>query len=808
MNDKLTNDTNSESENIARTLTETAGKITLTPNFAAELEQKLRSAHRPRRLWFASSFKQVSPTLGWIALIVLFGLALNWSIRTLIPAPQPAAGTTPTGFICPVTEPNGSPPPFENYSPSHHGNGEIWTGLWPNGKVYMLPDNHQADGSFSMKWWFWRNSTEPLSIEGHRLDIESDPLRVFYTGGYDDSGIFIVALIFPATGCWEVTARVGESSLTFVTEVVFGVATPTPNPEMIQPRETPTPDNGSYDWRGTRLYFTASLPDSQTEAEVYLWKADKPATLDDARALAQQFGMNGEPGETPGEFPGNFDYLLIDGNRRLHLRSDHYFTYHSNFENMTLGKPSEERARAVIDDFLKNHGFDFEYHLESAPQMQGQHFYVMPLTPDGREMRFDYMMPVRYEVTLDDTEGNIIISGYSLDYESLGKFGIISAGEAFQKILDPNLQTGLMESFRGQGGGGGGSSFLKLNLSGAPVPFPTSTPQYIVTSGSTYIVQENDTLSSIAEYFGITLEQLTQANNLSDANIINTGQVLLIPEIPSSQRTVSQKIDGVRGLLNVTIYNESDSSKRAEYTLMYIPKGQNGVYALTLEGDNLQLLQSYQNRPIEIWGTVDHYDQQTGLPVVKIERYQIPFPTLQFQILRGKQKIISIAGQSLTLFTTEDGMEYIQTMPTGSPSSPIVENAEGDVLVEALIVPDEVIEGYPVIRVFSSGMAINPQNGETVELTVTADQIYTINETPQSLKTYVPPTATIERVDLVYHVRYPPYAMVDPAAGMQYLQPAWRFYGRYSDGSEFEILVQALKQDFLLPELAPYTPPG
>jgi hypothetical protein len=479
MNDKFTNDTNSESENIARTLTETAGKITLTPNFAAELEQKLRSAHRPRRLWFASSYKQVSPTLGWIVLIILFGLALNWSIRTLIPAPQPAAGTTPTGFICPVTEPNGSTPPFENPSPSHHGNGEIWTGLWPDGKVYMLPDNQQADGSFSMKWWFWRNSTEPLSIEGHRLDIESDPLRVFYTGGYDDSGIFIVALIFPATGCWEVTARVGESSLTFVTEVVFGVATPTPNPVMIQPQATPTLDDGGYDWRGTKLYLAQAMPNSPSEADVYLWKSDKPATIDDARALSQQFGINGEPGETPGEFPGNFDYLVVEGTRRLRLRADHYFTYHSNFESLTLTKPSEEQARSVIDDFLKSHGFDFEYRLESAPDMQGQLYSITPLTPDGFEMRFDYMMPVRYDITLDDTGENIILAGYRMNYESLGNFGIVSVDEALQKILDPNPQTGLMEIFRGHGGGGGGSSFLQLNLSGTPVPFPTPSPQRV-----------------------------------------------------------------------------------------------------------------------------------------------------------------------------------------------------------------------------------------------------------------------------------------------------------------------------------------
>lgn len=325
------------------------------------------------------------------------------------------------------------------------------------------------------------------------------------------------------------------------------------------------PDNAGYEWRGTKLRLAAPLPESPAEANVYLWKHDRPASMDDARALAQRFRLTGEVGETPGEIPGNFDYLIVDGKQRLRLRADHYFTYHSNFENMTLGKPSEEQVRVVIEDFLGSHGFDFEYRLESAPQMQGQHFYVLPLTPDGHEMRFDYMMPLRYEVTMDDTGENIILSGYSFDYESLGAFGIITADEAFQKILNPNPQTGLMESFYdpSRGGGGGGSSFLQINLRGTPALSPSPTP--------------------------------------------------------------------------------------------------------------IALLET----PIIV------YDPAFRMPV-----------------------------------------------------------------------------------------------------------------------------ATIEAMDLVYYVRYPPYAIRDPNAGTQYLQPAWRFYGHYSDGSEFEILVQALKREFLLPELAPYTPPG
>jgi hypothetical protein len=56
----------------------------------------------------------------------------------------------------------------------------------------------------------------------------------------------------------------------------------------------------------------------------------------------------------------------------------------------------------------------------------------------------------------------------------------------------------------------------------------------------------------------------------------------------------------------------------------------------------------------------------------------------------------------------------------------------------------------------------------------------------------------------------PLYGTLDPNAGAapQYIQPAWRFYGHYSNGDEFEFLVQALKQEFLLPELAPYRTPG
>ena len=90
----------------------------------------------------------------------------------------------------------------------------------------------------------------------------------------------------------------------------------------------------------------------------------------------------------------------------------------------------------------------------------------------------------------------------------------------------------------------------------------------------------------------------------------------------------------------------------------------------------------------------------------------------------------------------------------------------------------------------------------------TADQLDETNQ-PQATGTPVtsPTTATVEKVELVYFVSDPRYT-TDPNAGDPYLQPAWQFYGHYSTGEEFEVIIQALQEDYLLPELAPYTPPG
>ncbi len=61
-------------------------------------------------------------------------------------------------------------------------------------------------------------------------------------------------------------------------------------------------------------------------------------------------------------------------------------------------------------------------------------------------------------------------------------------------------------------------------------PTPGSAPGGTnVTGGTTYTVQSGDTLFRIAQRFGVTVEAIVQANNLSNPDSLSVGQQLIIP---------------------------------------------------------------------------------------------------------------------------------------------------------------------------------------------------------------------------------------------------------------------------------------
>ena len=123
--------------------------------------------------------------------------------------------------ICPVTRANGLGPPGEERSPNHHGNGKIWTVLWPDGLIEFgagRPGSISEDGVLGMKfpWWRGEGVRGRLSISGRRLDAQAPPAFGQVPEGYGDSGFQASSVLFPTEGCWEITGSVGDIDLTFV----------------------------------------------------------------------------------------------------------------------------------------------------------------------------------------------------------------------------------------------------------------------------------------------------------------------------------------------------------------------------------------------------------------------------------------------------------------------------------------------------------------------------------------------------------------------------------------------------------------
>ncbi|MBL8063103.1 MAG: hypothetical protein JNK32_08805, partial [Anaerolineales bacterium] len=438
---------------IETLLEETAEQLQPNLMFKAELEERLRKAHKPRASFTLPGFNGLMPALTSLAVFGALVVFMIWLFQAV--EPQIGVGSE-DGFACPVTPPNGSLPPGESVeSELYLGNGELWTALWPDGKVYMEAHNQEADGSFSMKWGFVRAVAGPLTVEGRRLDAEAEPLRAFINDSYGDSGLQILALIFPTTGCWEVTARVGESSLTFVTEVIFGETAPQPIENfdivptpLVDATETPqTVEPTAYSWRGMTLYLEATLPETPSQLKIFQTQNTAPATAEDARALAQQFNMNGDIYESPGNLPDTNVYLVVEGNRQLFVQSNmlyHYVTDQSAYlNNPSFGR--YENAEAEINAFMQTYGLGSDYVIQYSELYNG--YYALPRISNGYTLHLGYFSASGFLFRFT-RDGLLGVEAGLVGYEELGDVSIISAEEAWQRILNSTDSMGMQEAMQ------------------------------------------------------------------------------------------------------------------------------------------------------------------------------------------------------------------------------------------------------------------------------------------------------------------------------------------------------------------------
>jgi len=827
MNDKFTDD--NRAEEIAQKLNQIAEQTNVNSQFAADLEQRLRSAHQPKTGWFALAFKQVSPALRLAALMILLALVLSLSIKTLIPAPQPGSDSTPANPDAGQTstpEANTTPVP-QGESFDYNGTQLIVSVPFPDlptqANVYTVFRSQPASPEYV------RTLAAQFGIEGevyNDTDLGWTPERspLMLTDGKQQ-------LMIHAENNYTYAAdlvKYSRAHTTFVHENGEAIIREFMQTHGVDFDFRVEVEEGPYAGYILRQLAPDGLPiESDTQstrvtldedgnvfsASISIIEYD-PAALGNFGVLPAREALTLMAGET---FPiGSTGSSGSVPDPNLELPRHWYYEYP---DNQTVTVYGSVVAYPAVDPNLPAMVFmDYVPVIGNTNGMEALNSYSFTQAT-GQFVSENGIRKLKIETWNQDvqktcTTGSAYRAGDQIivtdEGENTSEYALVDPpADLPLDIPFPDKQLvscGVVvdEQFHwtditlyddpsqmGGGGGGGGGIFYELNLSGTPVPFPTATPAQPSEELSvppTYTVREGDTCAGIGISFGISIQSLIDANNLSANCIISVGQTLTIP-------TTLTRMEGERGVVTVQIYAKPDGRQRTSYTFIT----ESGESYFELKGDNLEPLQKVANRPINIWG--DLGTDERGMTFLTLEKFEPLYPDLQFQVLTGTQERKEIDGQEVTLFTT-GGATYIQISSYGGlPDFNYYENG-GEVLLETLQIPDETYAGYPALRVFMMAPAIiNPATGAPMELPRRADTIEVMPDPFGNADSYTPPDTVIEKIELIYFTNDPTAYddTLDPAQVKLYLQPVWHFSGHNENGDEVNTYIQALKQEYLLP---------
>lgn len=140
------------------------------------------------------------------------------------PAAEPSVSSPQSNLasVCPVTEPTWAKPPEDpavSGSPGYgyyyvNEDGSMWASAWwAEAEGYRL-----RAGKEGIKVGWFRPEGATLEIGGRRLDGQASALNAQVPCCYP-TRFQATGLVFPAEGCWEITASAAESTLSFIVRV-------------------------------------------------------------------------------------------------------------------------------------------------------------------------------------------------------------------------------------------------------------------------------------------------------------------------------------------------------------------------------------------------------------------------------------------------------------------------------------------------------------------------------------------------------------------------------------------------------------
>lgn len=342
-----------------------------------------------------------------------------------------------------------------------------------------------------------------------------------------------------------------------------------------------------------------------------------------------------------------------------------------------------------------------------------------------------------------------------------------------------------------------------------------------------HIVREGDTLASIAQQYGVTVDALLAANGITSADALAVGQALTIPEPsplpaePSRSATatpvpfeVGQQVE-ISGALYATIYVNGDARRVEAY--LDDEADPEPPYLLVGPTELLEDIARHNRLHVRVWGEVVLAQDSPMGQAIRVERFERLWPQERIQGFLGHVDLETLEGREVAVFTDHGtGRRYVldQSLEVegywASGQDPLL-NFE-QVFVTGAVHPERTYAGLPVLRLLSS------QAGPETVAATSADQ-FPVETGPQvvdeaAMRPGVLQGAfTVERVELAYYYEPQPAQVVysregvplnAPSPTKAIVQPVWVFYGRSPDGAiRFTAYVQAVAERYI--EDAPAT---
>ncbi len=397
----------------------------------------------------------------------------------------------------------------------------------------------------------------------------------------------------------------------------------------------------------------------------------------------------------------------------------------------------------------------------------------------------------------------------------------------------------------------------QITVTATLAPEPTMPPQPTVTGQPasprpvTHTVQPGETLLGIASRYGVTAEAILHANGLAQGDGIRVWQSLVIPASsndlgltapapaptkappPSGWRSggqvvgsvssgavsgpvlappkpplqPGQRVESLMGVLYGGIREGNDGSRRLDVRLLLPSCKESALtcgWSAVLIGAGMAGIEQYSRLHVRVWG---RYAIEGDQPMVEVERYEKAFPDEHIQAWLGHFEITTLEGRKVLIFKSRERNLYVwdeslAEMPEGIPEDKRAEYwadlaSEQQYLVEGVVEP-KTFGGYPIFRRLSS-----KTDKMIRQMTDLKDyQPRTGPEVVPPPPSLLPGKAFVEQVELVYYaaqiidIPYPGgKAVRDPSVYI--VQPVWRFAGHTEDGATFEVLVQAVRDEYL-----------